>query len=68
MNYSFYLFTKLFNTVINIEYEYDLMFNDLSEWFNKYESSIYNDENKTEYECILDFLNNNKEQIIKSYE
>jgi len=44
MNYSFYLFTKLFDTVINIEYEYDLMFNDLSEWFNKYESSIYNDE------------------------
>jgi hypothetical protein len=63
MNYRFFLFSKLFDAMIGIEYEYDLMFDDLQMLFEEYDISSYNDPNKGEYECIVKFFKDNLEYI-----
>jgi hypothetical protein len=63
MNYSFYLFSKLFDVIIGHEYEYDLMFQDITNLYKLYEISTHNDENLPEYECMVNFLRNNLDYI-----
>ena len=63
MNYRFFLFSKLFDAMIGIEYEYDLMFGDLQILFEEYDNSSYNDSNESEYECIVEFFKDNVEYI-----
>jgi hypothetical protein len=63
MNYRFFLFSKLFDVIISIEYEYDLMFEDLQILFEEYDTSSYNDSNESEYECIVKFFKHNLEYI-----
>jgi len=63
MNYSFFLFTKLYGSVIGIEYEYDILFGDLQTLYAEYDASSYNNESLGEYECIVDFLKSNENSI-----
>lgn len=65
MNYSFFLFTQLYNEIVGIQYEYDLLFEDLNLLFDQYNDSSFNDENQPEYECIVSFLNHSKYGIRK---
>ena len=58
-NYSFYLFTKLFDVVIGVDYEYDYMYEDLKYLYTLYNESIYNVDSKGEYECMWQFFYDN---------
>jgi hypothetical protein len=60
MNYSFFLFTKLYDVIIGEQYEYDLMFDDLNDLYREYESSEFNDSAIDEYQCMTNFLTNKK--------
>ena len=65
MNYSFFLFTQLYNEIVGIQYEYDLLFEDLQKLFSQYEASHYNDPNIHEYECMVYYLKHNEDRIRK---
>lgn len=58
MNYSFFLFNKLYDSIFGVDHEleYDLMFDNMLSLFNEYECSQYNDEFEPEYECMVRFL------------
>jgi len=58
MNYSFFLFTKLYDVIIGVQYEYDLMFDDLNDLYREYEASEFNDSAIDEYQCMTNFLTN----------
>lgn len=64
-NYSFFLFTQLYNAIVGIQYEYDLLFADLQVLFEKYDASPFNDGNLPEYECMVSFLKHNEDIIRK---
>lgn len=63
MNYPFFLFTQLYNEVIGIQYEYDMLFGDLQNLYSEYESSEFNDEELPEYECMVNFLKHNEKRV-----
>ncbi len=65
MNYSFFLFSQLY-TVANPNdlTPYDMLFGDLQKLHSDFEESLYNDPDKGEYECMVDFLNAYKDIII----
>ena len=59
MNYSQYLFSCLFK-LFDEEFEqmpYDSQFNEAMYEYSIFEGSKFNDGNKGEYECIVDYLN-----------
>jgi hypothetical protein len=59
--YSFFLFTKLYDVVNGISNDpYDLQFDNLSEAYDKYSNSEYNNLYEPEYECMLAFLESSK--------
>ncbi len=55
-DYSFFLFTNLYNVVVKSELEYDKLYQIVCDEYGKYCDSEYNDENENEYECILEYL------------
>ena len=55
-DYSFFLFTNLYNVVIKPTEEYDVLYHKVCDEYGKYCDSEYNDENKSEYECIENYL------------
>jgi hypothetical protein len=55
-NYSFYLFTKLFDCYHTIDAPYDRLFEELQEAYYMYCNSDFNNGNKPEYECMCDYL------------
>lgn len=62
--YSFFLFSKLYSIIIKVDdYAYDVLFEDILSWYDKYNKSWYNDENKPEYECMVAYLEDNKEAV-----
>ena len=62
-NYSFFLFSKLYESVNGISEEpYDLLFSEIAQAYSKYVSSSYNDSYEPEYECMLNFLKSNSNQ------
>lgn len=63
--YSFFLFTKLFDAIINVDYEYDLMYDDLTKLYIVYHFSEHNSPNEDEYTCIVKFFRANKDSILK---
>ena len=63
-NYSFFLFSQLYNVIHPNETPYDRLFEELQDLYLQYEESLYNDSDKGEYECMTDFLNACKELII----
>lgn len=59
--YSFFLFSKLYSVIIEVDdYAYDILFEDILSCYDKYNASWYNDENKPEYECMVQYLQDNK--------
>lgn len=59
MNYSFFLFCKLYELYKDFEdVEYDLQFQFLSDKFHRYVLSDFNVVMKGEYECMIDFIKN----------
>lgn len=66
MKYTFYLFSKLFDAYFKKEYEYDLMYEDLCQFFIWYQLSHHSEQSKGEYECILDFFKAEEKIISKS--
>jgi len=65
MNYSFFLFSQLHSVIHPNETPYDILFEELQELHSDFEESLYNDPEKGEYECMVDFLNACKDIIIK---
>lgn len=63
-NYSFFLFSQLYNAIHPNETPYDRLFEEVEKLFYDYEESIYNDSDKGEYECMTEFLNACKDLII----
>jgi hypothetical protein len=64
-SYSFFLFSQLYNVIHPNETPYDILFEELLELHSDFEESLYNDPDKGEYECMVDFLNACKDIIIK---
>lgn len=62
-SYSFFLFSKLYDVIIDVEYAYDVLFEHMMELYSEYHESKYNDPNQPEYECIVAFLEANKTTI-----
>lgn len=60
MNYSLFLFTKLYDVIVGHNYEYDLMFQDLQNFYKDFSESAFNDPNKGEYDCMVDYLKANR--------
>lgn len=61
--YSFFLFTKLYEVVNGnglSDEPYDYQYEAMSHLYKQYEASTYNNANKSEYECILSFLDSCK--------
>lgn len=66
MNYSFFLFSQIYSaTYPNDPTPYDMLFGDLQKLHSDFEESLYNDPDKGEYECMVDFINAYKDIIIK---
>ena len=59
MNYSFFLFSKLFDVYHETQMPYDLLFGEVCRMYEDYENSKYNKPNKGEYECMCDYLAEN---------
>ena len=58
MSYSFFLFSKLFEAVHGVsDEEYDLLYERIKGAFDEYADSRFNNPQRNEYDCILDFLN-----------
>jgi len=56
MDYSFYLFSKLYDLHTQDERPYDEIFVDLCKLYEEFRHSEYNDYTKPTYECIVRFL------------
>jgi len=64
MNYNYYLFSCLLK-IYDKEFaqtEYDLQFQRIPKLYEAFASSKFNDTNKGEYECIIDYLTNKYKQ------
>jgi len=59
MNYNLFLFNELLRLFNNelYEQEYDRLFDDVNELFKDYNHSTFSLQFKSEYECIIDYLN-----------
>lgn len=55
-NYSFYLFSKLFDAYHVIDAPYDRLFEEVQAAFYMYENSEFNNSNLPEYECMCNYL------------
>lgn len=64
MDYSLFLFTKLYDVIVGLNYEYDLMFGDLQVLYKDYSESAFNDPNKGEYDCMVDYLKANRIELL----
>ena len=63
-SYSFFLFSKLYQIIVKVDdYAYDILFDDILSWYKQYDTSIYNDGNKPEYECIVEYIENYKKEM-----
>ena len=60
MNYSFFLFSKLYELTFPEDsgLEYDLLFDKLVLLYREYYGSVYNNEFQSEYTCITDYFSN----------
>ena len=64
MDYNTFLFTQLFmshvenNNTTYVYLEYDLIYPEILIRYEHYQQSLYYLAYKTDYQCILDYLNN----------
>lgn len=64
--YQLYLFSQLFHETLKDCLEdtpYDLLFSIIVNELEKFEESKFNDENQSEYDCMLNYLNENEDTI-----
>jgi hypothetical protein len=64
--YQLYLFSQLFHETLKDCIEdtpYDLLFSIIVNELEKFEESDYNDENQSEYDCMMDYLSVNADII-----
>jgi hypothetical protein len=58
--YSFFLFIKLYDAVYGVsEEEYDTLYGKVKSAYLDYDDSEFNDPNKPEYECMVNYLEHN---------
>jgi hypothetical protein len=63
-SYSFFLFSKLYSLIVKVDdYAYDVLFEDILTWYIIYDASTFNDGNKPEYECMIDYIEVNKKEM-----
>lgn len=60
--YSFFLFSKLYDVIIPNQHAYDLLYYDVCTEYGKYCDSEYDNPNKPEYECMVQYLHSIKPQ------
>jgi transcription termination factor NusB len=65
MTYNQFLFSQLLRdlTYSANEKEYDLLFELSNYLYDNFENSEENKQDKSEYECIVDYICNNKEYL-----
>ena len=63
MNYSEFLFTQLLRDVAGVQVEYDVLWEESDAIYKIYEDSEFNNPNKPEYECMVDFIKHHREAI-----
>ena len=64
--YQLYLFSQLFHETLKDCIEdtpYDLLFSIIVNELEKFEESKFNDENQSEYDCMVDYLSANADTI-----
>lgn len=57
-NYSFFLFCKLFDHFHTTDTPYDELYGEVVAMYEDYQNSEYDDGNKPEYECMVNYLSN----------
>lgn len=63
-SYSFFLFSKLYSAIIKVDdYAYDVLYDDILSWYISYDASTYNDGNKPEYECMVEYIRAHKKEM-----
>ncbi len=72
MTYNQFLFSQLLRDLVISanEKEYDLLFDVSKILYERYENSEENKQEKSEYDCIVEYLHNNRkylELFIKTY-
>lgn len=58
MDYSFYLFTRLYVDVCGTNMPYDVEYEQMTTLYNDYKGSQFDDPTQGEYECMLNFIKN----------
>jgi hypothetical protein len=61
---SFFYFCKVYDEVMRVQYELDSMYDDLLYHFNHYIKSVWNDPMKSEYDCMVKYMQDNRAGII----
>ncbi len=56
MNYSFFLFSKLFDLIHPIDGDFQELFISLEAYHEQFQASEFNDLYKPEEECMLEFI------------
>jgi len=69
MNYSQFLFSQLIKDLLKTNYTipYDTLFDVSLMIYNDYNESKYNDSNKDEYYCIVEYIQNNEEKLLNYF-
>jgi len=63
-SYSFFLFSKLYSLIVKVDdYAYDVLFEDILTWYVIYDASTFNDGNKPEYECMVEYITTHKKEM-----
>jgi hypothetical protein len=63
-SYSFFLFSKLYSLIVKVDdYAYDVLYDDILSWYMIYDASTYNDGNKPEYECMIEYIQFHKKEM-----
>ena len=63
-SYSFFLFSKLYSLIVKVDdYAYDVLYDDILSWYIIYDESTYNDGNKPEYECMVEYITTHKKEM-----
>lgn len=65
MRYTEFIFTQLFYTIILVaeDIEYDLIFANILDEYDRYDKSPFNVDTKGEYQCIVEYLEHYEEKI-----
>lgn len=67
MNYNKFLFAMLIKDMIASDLEYDMLYDIAIREYKYFEDSDFNDENISEYDCIVAYIKANKESLIKMF-